>query len=369
MLTNQERLILLNLIPDVGSARWRRLLDAFGDVGHLWTASVQDLQRAGGLAPKLAERVDAVRHADARLRDELALAHRHGVEILTLEDDAYPALLRTIPDPPLALYVRGSLPAADEVAIGVVGARHASAYGLQCAERLSYDLAMRGLTVVSGLAHGIDGAAHRGALNAAGRTLAVLGNGLAQIYPPEHEQLAEQVVKQGALISEYPMDTAPLPHNFPHRNRLISGLSRGVVVVEAAQRSGALITADCALEQGREVFAVPGPMTSVTSHGTHQLLKQGARLVTSVEDILDELQLGVQPVRETAAARAREAAPALPEPERRVFACVGEDRARDIDVIAEESGLGMPEVSSLLLQLELKRLIQQLPGKQFVRCR
>ena len=288
---DRERLIRLNLIPDAGSARLRRALDAFGGLDRLWAASVSELQQAAGLSRPFAERLAAARQDDARFERELALAERCGVAILTLADAAYPARLRTIPDPPLALYVRGALAAADEAAVAVVGARRASLYGLQCADRLSQDLALRGLTVVSGLAVGIDGAAHRGALRAGGRTLAVLGSGLARVYPPAHERLAEEVAGRGAVLSEYPLEAEPFPGHFPQRNRIISGLSLGVVVVEASARSGALITADCALEQGREVFAVPGPMTSVTSEGTHRLLKQGARLVTSVEDILEELRL------------------------------------------------------------------------------
>jgi DNA processing protein len=442
MLTNRERLILLNLVPEIGSTRLRRLLEAFGDLDQLWAASVQAIQQVDGITPRLAQRIADGCRDTPLLGKELALAQRQGVAIVTLEDDEYPKLLRAIPDPPLALYVRGTLTGADEMAVGIVGARRASFYGTQCAERLGYDLALRGVTVVSGLAHGIDGAAHRGALRASGRTLAVLGSGLARIYPPEHEPLAVQVAQQGALLSEYPMDTVPLPHNFPRRNRLISGLSLGVVVVEAARRSGALITADCALEQGREVFAVPGPITTVTSQGTHQLLKQGARLVTSVDDILEELNLTAQsfdpstrpphapqcfalqskalgaklrglaqdvapkgrheegapgipgglhspapgltecgvaqdvaqaqlrrgpPATQTTSTRAAAKMIQLAEPEQRVFACVSENQPRYIDAIAAQSGLAMPEVSSLLLQLELKRLIQQLPGKQFVR--
>ena len=204
-------------------------------------------------------------------------------------------------------------------------------------------------------------------MSASGRTLAVLGGGLSRFYPSEHERLAAQIADHGAVISEYPMETAPLPRYFPRRNRIISGLSLGVVVVEAAQRSGALITADCALEQGREVFAVPGPMTAVTSQGTHHLLKQGARLVTSVEDILDELRLAEPPPRARPPEGENETAPQLPEPEQRIFACTSRTQPRYLDAIAVQSGLAVSEVSSLLVQLELKRLVQQLPGKQFIR--
>lgn len=372
-LTAREQLILLNLVPGIGSIHMRRLLDAFGNLDRLWTATPQELQQVEGIGPVLAQRLVAGCRDEAALQHELTLAKRDGVAIVTLLEDAtYPEPLRTLPDPPLALYIRGSLVAADAVAVAVIGARHASLYGLQCTDRLSYDLALRGITVVSGLARGIDAAAHRGALKTAGRTIAVLGSGLSRIYPPEHQELAAQVARQGAVISEYPMEMSPLAHNFPRRNRLISGLSLGVVVVEASQQSGALITADCALEQGREVFAVPGPMTSVTSQGTHQLVKQGARLVTSVEDILEELRLTPQPVRDVTTQEMPSARSAvdlvhLPPSERRVFECVQAREPRYIDAIVDESGLSLAEVSSTLLQLELKQVIRQLPGKQFVR--
>ncbi|MBI4342113.1 MAG: DNA-protecting protein DprA [Candidatus Omnitrophica bacterium] len=277
------------------------MLDAFGGVEPLARATAQALCQVQGVGPVLAKRIVAGFHDEVWLARELERARRQGAAIVTPDDPGYPDALRTITDPPVALYLRGTLTEADRVAVAIVGSRHASLYGLQCAEQLAYELALRGVTVVSGLARGIDGAAHRGALRASGRTLAVLGSGLSRVYPDEHRQLAKEIAGHGAVLSEYPMETQPLPRHFPQRNRLISGLSLGVVVVEAAQRSGALITADCALEQGREVFAVPGPMTAVTSHGTHQLLKQGARLVTSVEDILEELRL--QP--ETVPARGR----------------------------------------------------------------
>ena len=297
---------------------------------------------------------------------ELSLARQAGVRVVTREQPGYPKALREIHDPPVALYIRGSMP-SEEVAIAVVGSRHASRYGLQTAERLAYDLALRGATIVSGLARGIDGAAHRGALKAGGRTIAVLGNGLSLVYPPEHEQLSRQIIEQGALLSEYPMTMEPLAQNFPRRNRIISGLSLGVVVVEAAARSGALITAGCALEQGREVFAVPGPITTPTSQGTHHLLQDGAKLVTSVEDILEELRLTPQPVVGTVASDAVGETQPFAEAQQQVLACVSGDEPRYIDLIAEESGLEMSAVSSLLSQLELRHAVRQLPGKRFVR--
>ena len=383
--TRRARWICLNLIPDVAPTHWRRCLEAFGgDLDRLWDADAEALQRV--VSPRIAQRIVEGRRQPARLERELALAARLGVRLVTRDDAEYSAALHTIPDPPLALYVRGALTAADGVAVAIVGARHASAYGLACADQLSYDVALRGITVVSGLARGIDAAAHAGALKASGRTLAVLGGGVARLYPPEHVALAERIAQQGAVLSEYPLQTPPLPEYFPRRNRIISGLSLGVVVVEASQRSGALITADCALEQGREVFAVPGPMTAVTSQGTHHLVKQGARLVTSVEDIVEELGLVAahpaargtsSPPHLAAGPPARLAAPA-PRPSsdargpgsdraRRVLACLREDDPVHIDAIAAASGCAMPDVSSILLELELRQVIRQLPGKQFVR--
>ena len=243
---NRERLLALNLIDGIGSTRLRRLLDAFGGLERLWQAEVVELRQVEGIGAQLASRIAAARCDDSAGQQELVLAQRAGARIVTLEDDDYPARLREIPDPPLVLYVRGTLP-VEEVAVGIVGARRASLYGLQMAQRLGYDLGLRGVTVVSGLARGIDAAAHRGALKSGGRTVALLGGGLLRLYPPEHRELAEQIATQGAVVSEYPMGMEPMAHNFPRRNRLISGLSLGVVIVEAANRSGALITADCAL--------------------------------------------------------------------------------------------------------------------------
>ncbi len=367
VLDHRERLILLNLIADIGSTRLRRLLDHFGGVDRVWQATAAQLQQVEGIGPGLVQRMISGRADEVRLHQELASAQRTGVRIITLEEAEYPAPLRTIHDPPLALYIRGRLVEADQTAVAIVGARHASRYGLECAERLGYELALRGLTVVSGLARGIDAAAHRGALKASGRTLAVLGSGLGRLYPEEHETLAKQVGEQGAVISEYPMDMAPLPHNFPRRNRLISGLSLGVVVVEAGPRSGSLITADCALEQGRDVFAVPGPVTSVTSQGTHRLIKQGARLVTSVEDILDELHLTPQGPPQVESRQGVDGAIPLSVSEERVLECLNASHPTAIDVIAMHCGVPIADVSSALLQMELKRMVQQLPGKRFVR--
>jgi DNA processing protein len=285
------------------------------------------------------------------------------VDIIQQKD--YPPGLKAIDDPPIVLYVKGDLRETDAVAIGIVGSRRCTFYGRSQAERLGSILAARGVTVVSGMARGIDSAAHRGALGAGGRTLAVMGNGLSSVYPPENRDLFEKISANGAAISEFPMDMAPLPGNFPRRNRLISGLSLGVVVVEAALDSGSLITARLALEQGREVFAVPGKAGSPTSRGTHSLIRDGAKLVEDVDDILDEFEglgkaLGIE---KPAGAPARD----LSDSEMRIFESLSPDEPENIEDLIEKCGLQAGEVSGLLVQMELKGLVKCLPGKSFVK--
>ncbi len=369
MLTDRERYLLLNLIPDVGSLRLKRLLDHFGCPERVWGATVQDLQQVQGIGSPLARRIATGCRDERLLGEELLLAQRHGVRILTREDADYPKALRDIPDPPVVLYVRGVL-AVEDAAVALVGSRRASLYGLEVAERLAYELAARGVTIVSGLARGIDGAAHRGALKAGGRTVAVLGNGLSDVYPPEHAALAEQIASRGAIVSEYPMRMAPLAQNFPRRNRLISGLSLGVVLVEAAQRSGALVTCDCALEQGREVFAIPGRINSVTSQGTHQLLRDGAKLVTCAEDILEELRLAPRPVPRGArpgSAGQEDVGRPLTDEEQCLLAQLSPGEPLDFDTVAVKAGLPPAACAATLLALELKRRVKQLPGKRVVK--
>ena len=297
---------------------------------------------------------------------ELRLAQAAGCAVVAPGEPGFPGPLREIPDPPQVLYIKGSWLAEDETAVAIVGSRHASLYGQEVAQQLAYELAVRGVTVVSGLARGIDAAAHRGALDAGGRTLAVLGHGLSMVYPPEHDALAGRIVESGALLSEYPMRAEPAPWNFPRRNRLISGLSLGVVVVEAAHRSGALITADAALAQGRDVFAVPGKIHALNSEGTHALLKQGARLVTSVQDILEELRLvPVAPINRIGLPDGAGAA-AASDDERALLAQLDAREPSDLDALAIKTRLPVAACASALLRLELKRLVKQLPGKRFV---
>lgn len=281
------------------------------------------------------------------------------VKYVTLLDADYPENLKTIFDPPPVLYYRGELKAEDALAVAIVGSRRATPYGRESATRLARELARAGVTVVSGLARGIDSCAHRGALAGGGRTLAVLGSGLDVIYPPENARLYAEIAENGAVISEFPLGTAPEPGHFPRRNRVISGLSRAVVVVEAARTSGSLITADCALEQGREVLAVPGPITSPMSWGTNNLIKQGAKLLQEVTDVLSTLGLPSPGVEEAAK-------PDLTTQEEKVYSFFSE-RALHIDELVHLSGLTVQEVTAILMMLELKGLVRQLPGKMFCR--
>ena len=295
---------------------------------------------------------------------------------ITVDDAEYPKILKKIHSPPKALYINGSFKEEDDFAVAIVGSRRASRYGIEMSEKLGYDLALRGITVVSGMARGIDSAAHRGALTANGRTIAVMGSGHGHIYPPENRELYKKIAESGAVISEFENDVSPLPRNFPIRNRIISGLTLGIVIVEAAKNSGALITADFALEQGREVFAVPGKISSVTSEGTHELIKDGAKLVQGAEDIMEELSLcEIEPmagkerdIKEEKISKkiTRYVYNSLTDDERKVYKILS-DEPLYIDDVAEESGVESRLVSKVLLALELKRLIKELPGKQFIR--
>lgn len=360
-----QALVLLNMVKGIGSIRTARLLDAFLCPTEIFKARPQELVEKGGLSLALAqtvcsaaERLDV--HAEIRKADEL------GIRILTMQDPEYPPLLKAIPDPPCVLYVLGDLLACDENAVAVVGSRGASLYGLSCARKFSIQLSEYGLTIVSGLARGIDTTAHRAALDSAGRTIAVLGSGLCRIYPPENEQLFAQIAQAGAVISQFPLETPPLPQHFPMRNRLISGLSKGVLVVEASAKSGALITARCACEQGRDVFAIPGEVSSSNSGGVNGLIKDGARLVTDPGEILEDLK----PLLNFSALISDSSRSSEPEEE---AAFEGEsellkylDREpRHIDSIAQDSGLTIPEILALLTTLELRGVIRQFPGKSF----
>jgi DNA processing protein len=358
--------VRLCLVNGVGPRIRRRLLDRFGTPTAVFAAAPSELRDVEGVGAKLMERI--VRAADEiDVEEEIALCERHAISILTEFDANYPRCLGEIPDPPGLLFVRGTLTPADALGIGIVGTRHATAYGLRQAQRLAASLARAGLAIISGLARGIDAAAHRGALEAGGRTLGILASGVMNIYPPEHNELAVLVAANGALISEQPPRSAPLSGTFPQRNRIISGMSLGVIVIEAAERSGALITARHAMEQGRDVFAVPGNVDSRASRGCHRLLRDGATLVESADDVLE--QLG--PLVEAAASEdGREihhpAELLLNDMEQKVLDGI-RGEATTIDELVILSGLPVPQVLATLSVLEMRHLIRRLSGTTVIR--
>lgn len=352
--------LALTRVVGIGPARFQRLLAYFGSAGRAWRGDGSALMRAG-LDARAAQALIALRRSVDPAQEEARLAAL-GLRALTLEEADYPAALRPIADAPPVLFVRGNLRPADEWAVAIVGTRRASAYGRQAAEYLGGALAQAGVTVVSGLARGIDGCAHRAALAAGGRTIAVLAHGLDTVYPPEHARLAQEVAASGALISEFPIGTRPDAPNFPRRNRILAGLARATVVVEAGQSSGALITADLALEQGRDVFAVPGSIFSPASRGTNALLKDGARPVTSPADLLEELHFALvqekQAVRET-----------LPtEPTEAALLTQLSAEPRHVDEVSRAAGLPIETVSSTLALMELKGLVRRTGALSYVRA-
>ncbi|RKU13215.1 DNA-protecting protein DprA [Candidatus Poribacteria bacterium] len=404
MLSNEIiSLIHLNMIQGVGLKTVQLLRDVFGSAEGILQATPDELEKIDQLPPALR---DLLQHKPTQypVERELELINEYGCQVVTLYDAAYPQCLKEIDTPPLVLYIRGKLTPEDSVSLSIVGSRDAKDYGRKVSYRLSYQLAQHGLTVVSGLAKGIDTSAHRGALEAGGRTVAVMGSGLSFIYPATNRDLAEKITESGALISEFPMQVKPKPRNFPRRNRIISGLTLGTVVVEASNRSGALITARLAGEQGREVFAVPGEIFSELSTGTHKLINNGAKLINTVDDLLNELppyalsriqpNVSTSPMPDVETESSQEspiektdprAAAAQPSPEvqqpiqsapapppdltpdeRTVFDAI-EIPSSHIDTIVRTTQLPISQVSSVLLMLELKGVVQQLPGKQFAK--
>jgi DNA processing protein len=349
-------------VPGIGPVRLRALLDHFaGDICAAWHASAAT-QRALGFDQRTIETFLGMRDRmdlDAEYKRVMAA----GAHVLTWESKDYPFLLKSISHPPPVLYVRGELSPQDEWALGVVGTRQASVYGREVTRTLVEGLVAAGVTIISGLAYGIDTMAHRTALEAGGRTIAVLGSGVDIIYPYQNRGLAEQIMRNGALISEYPLGTKPEARNFPPRNRIISGMSLGVLVVEGSTRSGAMITAAYALEQGREVFAVPGNILSRNSGGPSYLIQQGAKLVTSVQDILEELNLDM-------AAQQREVRQALPDnpTEARLLQFLSSEPMH-VDELGHAAGLPIQEVTSTLTLMELKGIVRQVGNMSYVATR
>lgn len=357
--------VRLALTSGVGPRTRQLLIERFGDAESIFFAAPSDLQSVSGVGPKIASAIVAARDSDVDA--EIAVCRANDVAILTPADPRYPRSLREIPDPPGVLFVRGELRPTDALAVAIVGSRHATPYGLAQAERLAGGLSRAGLTIVSGLARGIDGAAHRATLAAGGRTLAVLGGGILQLYPPEHAPLADEVSKSGAVISEVPPRMIPMGGSFPQRNRIITGLSLGTIVVEASDRSGALISAKHANEQGREVFAVPGRVDNRMARGCHRLIRDGARLVETVDDVLEELGPLVAPAAKATGEEIRHPAELqLNEIERQVLQSIDGD-ATSIDAIIARSGLPTHQVLSTISVLEVRRVIRRLSGSTVAR--
>ncbi len=339
-----RQILALTLIKDFGPRAFQGYEERCQNVPEIFQAVIQEKNLD---AKTLLSKAD----------EELEKAHQTGVQILTRDDPRYPEILKTIYDPPIVLYVKGTLPDPERLFIGVVGSRLTSLYGQRMARKISADLGLAGTVIVSGMALGIDTAAHEGALSAKALTVAVLGGGLSCVYPKENMKLFNRIVETGAVISEYPVEMKPRPAYFPVRNRIISGLSRGLVVVEARRASGALITADMALEQGREVYAMPGQADSRTADGSNALIQQGARLITSADEILQDFGVGTKKNKERQD---------LSADEKKVYAFIRSEPT-PIDTVVEESGFQTAKTLSILSQLEIKGVVRQLPGKCFVK--
>jgi DNA processing protein len=363
-MTSTEACIALNMVPQMGPVRLRRLTERFGAPERILGTPASKLRQVDGIGPEVADNI--ARWEDlVDLTGELKRIETFGAHVVTQDSEDYPPLLREIHDPPMVLYVWGRLSTAERHSVGIVGSRRTSHYGLECAKRLSFQLAYAGMSVVSGLARGIDTAAHHGALAAQGRTIAVLGSGLNRLYPPENRVLAEKISASGAVVSEFSMEVTADRQTFPMRNRIISGMSAGLLVVEAGLNSGALISASQAIDQGRLVYAVPGPIDRPTAIGSNRLIQQGAKLVMDAGDILRDMEVLIpekHPPRQRTTPRAK----GLSSEECAVYDAIG-DSETAVDEVITKSGLPASKVSSTLLTLEMRRLVKQLPGQYFVK--
>ncbi len=367
-MTATEAYLALNLLPKIGPARVRRLLEAFGSPERILLAKASEIRGVEGFGSDLAATV-ANWEANIDLPRELRRIAELGLKLVTQDDAAYPPLLRDTHSPPLVLYVWGELTERDHRAVAIVGSRQATHYGMECTRKMSYQIAFSGYTVLSGLARGIDTAAHEAALAAGGRTVAVLGSGIGKLYPPENKGLAEHIATQGAVVSEFPVDYVPDKQSFPLRNRIVAGWCSGLLVTEAPSRSGSLITAQQATEVGRVVYAVPGNVDRPTSFGCNRLIQQGAKLVMNAGELLDDLMVlfpNTQ-VRRSIEAPASKAPVNLSTEEQSIFDALGTEPMQ-IDAIATLSGLPSSTVSATLMRLEMKRLARPLPGLNYVRA-
>ncbi|GAA5494849.1 hypothetical protein Rhal01_01013 [Rubritalea halochordaticola] len=364
-MTNREALIALNMLPKIGPVRVQRLLEALGSAEAILTSPANKLTQVRGIGNETAQIIRSW-ETSINLAAEIQEAERRGIQIITQEDDDYPAPLRQMYDPPLALYVWGELKDQDKHAMAVVGSRRCTHYGQSSALSLSRDLAASGLTIISGLARGIDTFGHRGALEAGGRTVAVIGSGLAQLYPPENMRLAEEIADgHGAVVSEFPLQQPPDKKTFPMRNRIVASWASGVLVVECPQWSGSLITANLAADMGKNIYAVPGPIDRPTSAGCNQLIRDGATLVTSAQDILDDLE--TLPLMQSASDPANTPAPVLEldELESSVISVLSKEELL-LDQLVASTGLSVQQLSATLLKLEMKSLVRQLPGPRYI---
>jgi len=370
--------LALSQTPSLGPSRAKKLLQHFGSTERIFRASLTELE-AAGLSAAAAQSI-ALGKSLERAEEEVEKCTAAGVQLLSPASEEYPRQLLEIYDPPMVLYVKGSVEVIGKIGVAVIGTRHPTPYGLGMAERLACDLAARGLIIFSGMARGVDSAAHRGTVNVKGRTVAVFGTGVDVIYPRENAKLAEQIVANGgALVSEFPTGTSPAPQNFPIRNRIISGLAYGVLVVEAGEYSGTRITARCALEQGREVYAVPGNVTNKLAWGPNTLIKQGAKLVATWEDVWEELptdlrlrveaEHGIASQEPATASLFDQPVTDLQPHERKIFALIRADEPVHIDTLVEklESQLSSSEIFAALFELEMAGRIRQLAGKNYVR--
>jgi len=364
-----EALVALNLIEHVGPIRLRQLLEHFGEAPEILRASRQQLLQVRNIGEETAEAI-ANWEKTIDLNGELKRIGEFGCRIVAQADAEYPELLRQIYDPPILLYVKGQLLPKDKNAVAMVGSRMTTHYGMEAARRLAYQLAYVGVTVVSGAARGIDSAAHQGALSGKGRTIAVLGTGINLVFPSENRELYERIASNGALITQFPFNRKPDKQSFPIRNRIVAGMTLGTVVVEANLTSGALITANFAVEYGRQVFAVPGRIDSPRSKGCHELIKKGAKLCESAEDILSEFEYLFPASNRPPSASETGVLPAieLSENEQKVYDALDHEES-SIDEVIRGSGLPSSAVSVALLSLEMKRVVRQLPGKLFVKNR
>lgn len=364
-MTRTEAWLALNLLPQVGPVRVRKLLDHFGSPERILAAKSSDILQIEGFGLTQAESI-AAWESQIDLPGELKKLQERDLTLLTQDDDLYPPLLREIYNPPLVLTVWGELTKRDHNALGVVGSRHATHYGLSTTKKLSFQIAYAGYTIVSGLARGIDTAAHEAALAAKGRTIAVIGSGIGRLYPPENMALAERIAQNGAVLSEYPVDRIADKQTFPYRNRIVAGWSCGLIVVEAPLRSGSLITAQQATDQGRTVYAVPGPIDKPTSAGCNRLIQQGAKLIMDGADVLDDLNTLFPTAPKPPRIQETPPSVSLTLEEEILYNAISTDEAH-INDITTTSGLTPATVSSTLMRLEMKRLIRALPGRRYVR--